>query len=334
MRNIPTVPAMLFSTTTTALDNLGVSSERVVEKAGLPLWQYLEPQAKVPGIHFFQLLGHCARTYGEETFGLRIAQDTPMTSLGLVGRRLSQCLTVHDAIKTIARLVPQLQNTSTMSISEGDEEVWLLRKRVQVADSGYRQVEISTLSWMIDVVRLGAGPDWQPAKICLEAKSVPGLGRLETFANTEVRFEQGMTGLAIPRSLLSRRIPTSRSSTAAAEDAEPSYEPPAAEFLVSLRQILRSFLTFGHPRIEMIAEILGVNVRTLQRRLSEEGLTFKKVVDQARYQAAGELMSQPEINLAEVAHELGYSDQAHFNRAFRRWAGVSPGEYRLQQLPL
>jgi AraC-like DNA-binding protein len=237
-------------------------------------------------------------------------------------------LTVDDAIKTIARLVPQLQNTSTMSISEGDEEVWLLRKRVQVADSGYRQVEISTLSWMIDVVRLGAGADWHPAKICLEAKSVSGLERLETFANTEVRFEHGMTGLAIPRSLLSRRIPTSGSSTAAAEVAEPSCEPPAAEFLVSLRQILRSFLTFGHPRIEMIAEIMGVNVRTLQRRLSEEGLTFKKVVDQARFQVAAELMGNPDVNLVEIASEVGYTDQAHFTRAFRRWAGVSPSEYR------
>ena len=248
MRNIPTVPAILFSTITTALDNLGLSSERVVEKAGLPLWQYHEPGARVPGTHFFHLLGRCARTFGEETFGLRIARETPMTSLGFVGRRLGQCLTVREAIKTVTELVPQFQNTSTMSISEGDEEVWLLRKRVQVADSGYRQVEISTLSWMIDVVRQGAGPDWQPAKICLEAKSVSGLERLETFANTEVRFEQGMTGLAIPRSLLSRRISTSGSSTGATEVAEPAYEAPSAEFLASLRQILRSFPFFRTPK--------------------------------------------------------------------------------------
>jgi len=167
----------------------------------------------------------------------------------------------------------------------------------------------------------------------MELDSIPRLDRLEAFADAEVHRQRGVSGLVIPRSALSRPIP-SQSSSAPVENGQISAEPPSNEFVGSLRQILRSFLTFGHPRIEMIAEILGVNVRTLQRRLSEEGLTFKKVVDQARYQVAGELMSQPEIHLVEVAHELGYSDQAHFNRAFRRWAGVSPGEYRLQQQSL
>jgi AraC-like DNA-binding protein len=73
-----------------------------------------------------------------------------------------------------------------------------------------------------------------------------------------------------------------------------------------------------------------MDVRALQRRLTKNGLTFKRVVDQARFQASADLLRDPNLKLVEVAHELGYSDQANFNRAFHRWAGITPGEYRLQ----
>jgi AraC-like DNA-binding protein len=75
-----------------------------------------------------------------------------------------------------------------------------------------------------------------------------------------------------------------------------------------------------------------MGVRTLQRRLKKNGLTYKRVVDQARYQASADLLCDQHVKLIDIAYELGYSDQANFNRAFRRFVGISPGEYRLQLL--
>jgi len=103
---------------------------------------------------------------------------------------------------------------------------------------------------------------------------------------------------------------------------------PSIEFSESLRQIVRSYLPSGHPRIKEIADVSGVGVRTLQRHLQNEGMTFNKIVDQACFQAAEVLLCDPYVKLVDVAYELGYSDQANFNRAFRRFAGASPGEYR------
>ena len=328
MTGIPLTSAALFRAATTALDETGVSSERVVERAGLPPYQHLESQSKIPGIHLYRFMDHAARALGEESFGAMAPGYAPLSSMGSIGKAISQSMTVYDAINTLNRAYNRFGTTSLFSIVEGDEEIWWFRKRLLDADVGLRQMELFTLGYMIKLVRMGAGSAWRPAKVCMELDSIPRLDRLEAFADAEVHRQRGVSGLVIPRSALSRPIP-SQSSSAPVDNGQISAEPPSNKFVESLRQILRSFLTFGHPRIEMIAEILGVNVRTLQRRLSEEGLTFKKVIDQARYQAAGELMSQPEINLVEVAHELGYSDQAHFNRAFRRFAGTSPTKYRL-----
>lgn len=332
MDKIHHVPAILFSAVTTALDNLGITSERVVGKAGLPMWQFHEPQARVPGAHFYRLFGHSARAAGDEKFGLLVPVYSPLSSMGSLGRRISRAVTVYDAIKSLAELVHRFSSNSKFWIVEGSENLWFFRERYLSADTGCRQVEIATLMWMTDVVRLGAGPGWRPPRICLEGNPIPGLDRREDFADIDIRCRQGLTAFAIPRSLLSLPINANGGAPGPAKDDGLLSEAPSNEFVGSLRQVLRSFLVFGHPRIEAIAEIAGLSARTLQRRLAAEGLSFKKVVDEARFQAAAGLMSDPDVKLVEIAHDLGYADQAHFTRAFRRIAGMSPREYRRRQL--
>jgi AraC-like DNA-binding protein len=87
-----------------------------------------------------------------------------------------------------------------------------------------------------------------------------------------------------------------------------------------------------YPDIHLAAEITGLSVRTLQRRLNRWGLTYRELIDQLRFQAAMCLIVEDSIKLSDIARHVGYSDSAHFNRAFRRWMGVSPSRYRLQRL--
>ena len=75
-----------------------------------------------------------------------------------------------------------------------------------------------------------------------------------------------------------------------------------------------------------------MSVRSLQRRLAEEGLTFSQLVDEVRLEMAVPQLRDRGIRITDVAFGLGYSNPAHFTRAFRRWAGVAPSEYRAHQL--
>jgi AraC-like DNA-binding protein len=154
------------------------------------------------------------------------------------------------------------------------------------------------------------------------------MDRLRDFGNAAICEWQGVSGFLIPRSLFARSIPAERSSTLPLNASKLFSEVPSSEFAESLRQILRSYLSFGNPRIEEIADVAGMGVRTLQRRLTKDGLTYKRVVDQARFQVSSDLLYDPHVKLIDIADMLGYSDQAHFNRAFRRFAGISPGAYR------
>jgi AraC-like DNA-binding protein len=218
------------------------------------------------------------------------------------------------------------------SVEDG-EGLWWLRKRVQAADrAGRQQMELGALHYMIQTVRLGAGPNWAPEKIYLEAKSLPSMARLSEFGNAAICEWQRVSGFLIPRSLFARSFSGERSSTLPLNASKLFSEAPSSEFCEALRQIVRSYMFFGHPRIEEIADVAGMGVRALQRHLKKNGLTFKRVVDQARFQAAADLLRDPHVGLVDIAHQLGYTDQANFNRAFRRFTGTSPSEYRLRLL--
>ncbi|MEP4196099.1 MAG: helix-turn-helix domain-containing protein [Aliishimia sp.] len=82
------------------------------------------------------------------------------------------------------------------------------------------------------------------------------------------------------------------------------------------------------PRLTDIAKILALSERTLSRRLSEEGLNFQDIVDDARKRSAKALMENTELSLTEISYRLGFADQSSFTRAFRRWSGSSPIEAR------
>jgi AraC-like DNA-binding protein len=295
----------------------------------IPLWQYHESHSMVPGSHFYTLVGRVAGILGAEEFGYLIASYTPITALDDFSQQLGQSLTVYEAVKTFNRLYAQMSSIDRFWSVEDGEGLWWLRKRVQAADrAGGQQMELGALNYMVQTVRLGAGPNWVPEKIYLEAESISSMNRLSEFRNAVICKGQGVSGFLIPRSLFARSIPAERSSILPLNAGKLFSEAPSSEFSESLRQLVRSYLSFGHPCIEEIADAVGMGVRTLQRRLKKDGLTYKRVVDQARYQVSADFLCDSHVKLIDIAHELGYSDQANFNRAFHRFAGIAPGEYR------
>src|SRR5262245_8401147 len=95
-----------------------------------------------------------------------------------------------------------------------------------------------------------------------------------------------------------------------------------------VQQIVTPLLRDGHPGVHSVATMLGLSARTLQRRLSEEGVTYARVVARARFAVAQRLLDDPACKVIEVALDLGYSDPAHFARAFARWTGLAPREFQ------
>ena len=107
-----------------------------------------------------------------------------------------------------------------------------------------------------------------------------------------------------------------------------SFERPACDLKGSLHQVLTSLAREDDLSMELGAEILETSERSLRRYLSREGTSWRELVDRVRVEAALDLMAEPGRSLGDIASILGYSQYPHFNRAFRRWTGQSPRDYR------
>lgn len=87
-------------------------------------------------------------------------------------------------------------------------------------------------------------------------------------------------------------------------------------------------LSGGDPRLDSVARRLAMSPRTLQRRLKEQGVLFGDLLDAMRFEAAKTYLARRDIASREVAYLLGFAEQSSFNRAFKRWAGQTPAEFR------
>jgi AraC-like DNA-binding protein len=132
--------------------------------------------------------------------------------------------------------------------------------------------------------------------------------------------------------------------SAEAPNDPPSFAPPlppapkergdtalqAGDFVACIREAIET-LSCGeddYPTLRMTAEFVGMSVRTLQRRLAQAGASHHMLVARARFATAAAVLERTDAKILELALDLGYSDHANFTRAFRRWAGCAPREYR------
>ncbi len=102
----------------------------------------------------------------------------------------------------------------------------------------------------------------------------------------------------------------------------------AQDFAARVRAVVAQSLRDGEPRIAEAAQRLGMTARTLQRRLQDEALGFTALVDEARLQLARRYLADESLSISEVSFALGYSEPSAFTRAFKRWSGSAPAEYR------
>jgi len=100
-----------------------------------------------------------------------------------------------------------------------------------------------------------------------------------------------------------------------------------------IRRLLRSHLRGEMPSLDEVSRVLGLTPQTLRRRMQEEGQGFQSLKDHLRRDAAIEYLARPDMTLLDIADQLGFSEASTFHRAFKKWTGVAPGEYRQRHRP-
>ncbi len=333
MDAIPLIRARYLQAFAAAVERTGVRPQRLLEAVKIPVGILANPDALHPAQQLVDVAGQAARVTGQTDLGL-VAGRTKLEDHGVFGNRVSGAPTLHQALETFCAEALREYSRAFFSIERRGDDIWFCREKIDGQKDGRQQIELYLVELMLQTVRQVTGPGWQPGELWLQSTDERVLGDFEPLAQLNVRFGCPILAIPIPRKLMSKTLPQNgrRGSLAlgrSGEQAPP--KPPAADFVGSLREVIATYLPSRHAKIETVAEAAGMSVRSLQRRLASEGLTFSRLVDEVRLEMAVPQLRDRGIRLTDIALSLGYSDPAHFTRAFSRWAGVSPSEYRAHQ---
>jgi AraC-like DNA-binding protein len=145
-------------------------------------------------------------------------------------------------------------------------------------------------------------------------------------------FEQPTSGFSVPLELLGRTVEGGDPALGAFLEEHATQalasRPRQDDLIDKLRHFIRDAVKAGEPNVERLATRLNMSARTLQRRLSDLKTSFQEVLDDVRFDLARAYLRDVRLDVSQVAYLLGYSELRAFDRAFKRWAGRSPGEWR------
>ncbi len=330
MNPIPLIRASILTGFVAFLEEINAPVERLLATTKLPTSVLQAPEALLPLKQVCEFYEQSAQVAGCESLGLLAGQKVQIEDLGAFGRLLCHSPTLHDAIQSAIHMIATFNSGDRIWLKEQGDQVWLCRKFVNQIGVGRQQADQYSAMIMIQLIQLASGYEWNPTEIHLEISKFQGLNQIAALSNTKILFEQQSTAVSFPRSLLSLSLKNSGEYQDAQRHADYQLllsSAPAATFPGSVRQIVASLLREGYPDVQLVAEMIGMSVRSLQRQLNEADLTYSRLIEQVRFDQSVRLLSDPTIKLADVAAELGYTDAANFTRAFRRWTGVSPRRY-------
>jgi AraC-like DNA-binding protein len=189
-------------------------------------------------------------------------------------------------------------------------------------------------SLLVDMCRMNAGSSLRPVAVRLRRMRPKDGEAYRRHFGCVVHFGADEDSITLSRRDVDRLLPTSNRQLAATLDrilAEQLAHLDKNDVVARCQARLLDQLCSGEVSEDVMAQALHMSRRTLQRKLAEADLTYQKLVDDTRRDLAMRHLEDPRHSITDVTFLLGFSQQSAFTRAFKRWTGMSPSEYRAQR---
>jgi AraC-like DNA-binding protein len=285
-----------------------------------------------PLLSFVKLLELTANDLQCPDFGLRLAEahgDRHLGPLGIVGANSS---TVGSAMSEMIRNLdfhcPALMVQLDRKICPGKcTFTWDFSLPGKFERT---QIDESAVGNIYQELKILAQGNCVPEMVLFRHSASKSIAGYRRYFHSPVFFDQEINGIVVKPELLNRKlVRTNRQLQKLALDyIRKALVNERPEVGAQVRHLIIQCLPTNAFGIGHVAGRLGMHQRTLQRRLRQQGLTFEAIVDSVREGRASELLRQSTLSMAEIAAQLGYTEQASFNRACMRWFGCRPSNVR------
>ena len=308
----------------------GFDLDKMLTDIGVSRDHFLQPGATLTRDQYYRIIEHLVLELGVDDVGFVQPENEHLLNVGTAGLTAMTAATVGGSLRVVIRFQHLLAVPTRLrlesrhhdvhlvfdSLERHDMRDWLLRWSVETSASSF-------------AVFLKA----YPLQLSSARFVYPQPGNVRAYDATfgcELRFDQNRNELVFPEAVLDQPLPTANPLVheVALRQCEQTdrLSRPNAELVERIQSILLTDATYP-VQLHDVASRLGMSARTLQRRLREQGASFRRVAVQTRCRLAQELL-RTDLTINEVAYLTGYSDVANFSAAFKGEVGVPPSRFQ------
>lgn len=314
-----------------AAQQLGAAEPQLLARAGIAALP-VDPLARLPLDVVVRLWRAGAELTDNPSFGLRMGQAIQPTSFNVVAYTLVSSNSLREAIGHLQRFQRLVSDGARIQLIEQDAFAWLVYHPVE-DNLPFSPLQVEAV--LASTVALGRwimGAGFAPQRVCMAHAATSPLSVYQEVLGCTPEFGSTFSGVGLPLQQLDALLPARN------PDLCRLHESLARQQLASLKNsasvasrvtaVLQQLLAQGMASKEHVASLMGMSPRSLQQHLADEGSSFVMLQDEVRHKLALQYLADPMLSLGQIAVLLNFSDASAFYRAFRRWTGHVPGEYR------
>jgi AraC-like DNA-binding protein len=304
----------------------------LAKRAGLALKQLEDPSLRIPVERQITFLNLVAERLPDEFLGFHLAREIDLRELGLLYYVLASSDTLGDALRRGQRYC-SVQNEGIL-VKYHDRGLVCVSLHYNAVRrlSDRHQIEFFVTT-IIRLCRHLVASRLNPIRVKLAHRRTEVSGDMAACFGCEFVFGSEVDEIEYPAS--TGRLPIASADgylnnllVKYCEEALSSRRLKARCWRLAVENILAPLLPHGQGRLSEVAARLGVSIRTLERRLAAEGVSFLDVLDDLRFELAKRYLQERNLPISQIAWLLGYADPSAFTHSFRRWAGRPPTELR------
>ncbi len=306
----------------------GLDAERVLGVARPEASQHFVPMSE-----WQQLLRRVDDLEQRPGLALRIAEGISPRHFGVLGYAALACDTLMSALQRLERFHASVYDVNPAEVSIGEAGV-VIEWGVKRGRPG-ALVDETAIASLVQLARDMTGRYWPVPRVTFVNPRPASVQAYEDFFGGEVEFGSDATRLVLSPNYLALPLRKSDPALLALLDqqAEALLQQVAAvpAIVDAWRRTLVPLIREGRTSLAALADAHHTSPRSLQRRLAEQGTSFQQLLDNTRQHLAERHLRDAQLDIAEIALLLGYSEQSAFTRAFRAWTGLAPAQWRKRQ---
>ncbi|HET7361958.1 MAG TPA: AraC family transcriptional regulator [Burkholderiales bacterium] len=309
-----------------ALAARGIDAQSVFRRAGVAPDKLQDPNARYPLAGVQRLWALATEVTGDACFGLEVGRSWHPTTFHALGYCALASASLREALLYVVRYCKVVSTGARVQLErQGSEVAVRLSSRLRelaVPTPSSRPAIQAALVALAVLCREARGGSIAIRRVTFAHRDATCRERLQRFFQCRVVFGAPNNALVLRTAEVDAPLPTGNPALARINEqlvADYHAQLESADLVERVRSQLMRLLPSGHVGQATVAKSLHLSLRSLQRKLREEGTSFRKLVDQTRRRLAQQYAKDSTLSASEVAYLLGFSDPSSLSRAMRRW---------------